>query len=238
MDADRPLVVAVVSGGMDSVTLAHSLANHGCRLHVVSFDYGQLHVRELACAARCAGRLGAGHDIVTLPIGDLLTTSALTGDVEVPDGHYAETSMRATVVPNRNLIMLAVAAAIAIDRGAVGVAVGVHSGDHFIYPDCRPAFIDTADHAIALANDGFLPAGWRGIMAPFIDWSKADIVSHGAGLLVPWEETWSCYRGGEVHCGRCGTCVERREAFDLAGVEDPTGYEDPDYWRDAVWSAQ
>ena len=218
--------VALVSGGLDSVTLAHLLHHQGrVPLHLLSIDYGQRHIRELDEARACAQRLGARWDRVDLrSLGALLGGSALTDtDVEVPDGHYADETMRITVVPNRNAVMLAVAHAVAVARGAGVVAAAVHAGDHPIYPDCRPGFVDAFRHMQTLATEGFAPAGM--LVTPFLHLDKAAIVREGMRLGVPFERTWSCYRGGERHCGRCGTCVERREAFALAGVADPTAYE-------------
>jgi 7-cyano-7-deazaguanine synthase len=219
------LVVATVSGGLDSVTLAHVLSGEGHDLVCLSFDYGQRHARELDSAQACADRLDAEHHVVDLrSVGALLTGSALTdGSVEVPEGHYTDASMAATVVPNRNAIMLSVAVGVAVACGAGVVATAVHAGDHPIYPDCRPAFIDAIDAEARIANEGFLVDGFA-VQAPFMHLDKAEIVRRGAAAGVPFEATWSCYAGGEVHCGRCGTCVERREAFELAGVADPTTY--------------
>jgi 7-cyano-7-deazaguanine synthase len=219
------LVVTTLSGGLDSVTLAHVLAGEGHDLVALSFDYGQRHVREIDSAARCADRLGAHHQVVDLrPVGALLTGSALTdAAVEMPEGHYTDASMAATVVPNRNAIMLSVAVGVAVAREAAAVATAVHAGDHPIYPDCRPAFIGAFERQARLANEGFIHDDFS-ILAPFLHASKEEIVRRGAALGVPFEDTWSCYLGGETHCGRCGTCVERREAFDLAGVADPTTY--------------
>ncbi len=217
--------VATVSGGLDSVTLAHDLAAAGHDLTLVSFDYGQRHVRELACAAACAERLGAAYHLVDLrSVGALLTGSALTDrGVAVPDGHYTDESMRDTVVPNRNAIMLSVATGVAVATGAEIVAAAVHAGDHPIYPDCRPAFVAAFEQMARVANEGFVAPGFR-VATPYLDWDKSDIVARGAELGVPFAETWSCYKGGDVHCGTCGTCVERIEAFAVAGVPDPTTY--------------
>ncbi len=225
-------VIVVCSGGLDSVSLAHRMAAEEQLLGLISFDYGQRHRKELDFAAACATRLGVFHEIIDMRgIGGRLTGSALTDDVDVPDGHYAEETMRITVVPNRNAIMLAVAFGVAAARQAEAVAIAVHGGDHFIYPDCRPGFIDAfqamQDHAL----DGY--ASIR-LLAPYVNGSKADIVVDGARHDTPFAETWSCYKGGARHCGRCGTCVERREAFHLAGITDPTEYEDPDFWRAAT----
>jgi 7-cyano-7-deazaguanine synthase len=218
--------VAVVSGGVDSTVLAHHLRAEGWALRLLSFDYGQRHAVELDFARRLAAGLGARHDVVDLSsVGRLLGGSALTDDaVDVPEGHYTDESMKATVVANRNAIFVNVAVGVAVADGADAVAIGIHAGDHAVYPDCRPEFVDAADYLARVANEGFLPDGFA-LLAPFVHRSKADIVRLGAELGVDFGETWSCYKGGDVHCGACGTCVERREAFSLAGVPDPTKYE-------------
>ena len=230
--------IVICSGGLDSVSLAHVLADRGELSALVSFDYGQRHRKELDFAAKAAVRLAVPHHLIDMQtIGAALTGSALTDDLDVPDGHYAEETMRITVVPNRNAIMLTIAFGIAAAAQADGVATAVHGGDHFIYPDCRPGFIDSFNSMQAHALDGY--ASVR-LVAPYVLGSKADIVTDGAKYDTPFGETWSCYKGGMRHCGRCGTCVERREAFHLAGVNDPTEYEDPDFWLDATarYSAQ
>ena len=217
--------VAVVSGGLDSAVLAHHLRDEGWQLRLVSFDYGQRHRVELEHAAVLGAALQARHDVVDLrAVGALLSGSALTDDgVDVPDGHYSEESMKTTVVANRNAIFAMVATGVAVAEGAGAVGLGIHAGDHAIYPDCRPPFVAAAEHLAKVANEGFVAEGFQ-ILAPFLGWSKADIVARGAELGVPFAATWSCYKGGAVHCGTCGTCVERIEAFDLAGVTDPTEY--------------
>jgi 7-cyano-7-deazaguanine synthase len=225
----RTLVVC--SGGLDSVTLSHKCAIEKTLIHLISFDYGQRHRKELQYAHRCATRLGGSHEIIDITdIGRRLTGSALTAGIEVPDGHYAEETMRSTIVPNRNAIMLTIAFGVAVAKGAEAVAAAVHGGDHFIYPDCRPAFVEAFAKMQCMALDNSAQIAFE---TPFLRWRKADIVRLGERLGVPFAETWSCYKGGAQHCGRCGTCVERREAFDLAGVEDPTPYDDADYWIDA-----
>lgn len=217
--------VAVVSGGLDSAVLAHHLRSEGWDVRLLSFDYGQRHVREVEHARRLAAALDAAHDVVDLrSAGALLSGSALTdAAVDVPDGHYTDESMKATVVANRNAIFVQVAVGVAVAEGAAAVAVGIHAGDHPIYPDCRPAFVEAAERLALVANEGFVADGFR-VLAPFLRWSKADIVRRGADLDVPFADTWSCYRGADRHCGTCGTCVERREAFADAGVADPTEY--------------
>lgn len=218
--------IAIVSGGMDSVTLANVLKSEGYDLHLLSFDYGQRHSKELEYAKRCADSLGARWSLVNLStVTPLMAGSALTGSTPVPDGHYEAETMRVTVVPNRNAVMLAIAYAAAVSEQSDIVAIGVHSGDHFIYPDCRPEFVQAFDAMERLATRGHAAPGLR-LYAPFVAMTKADIVRRGAALGVDYADTWSCYKGGAVHCGTCGTCVERKEAFELAGVNDPTIYQE------------
>ncbi|RWI90013.1 MAG: 7-cyano-7-deazaguanine synthase QueC [Mesorhizobium sp.] len=225
-------VLVVCSGGLDSVSLAQRVAAQHSLAGLLSFDYGQRHRKELGFAALCAERLSTPHQIIDIrAIGRSLSGSALTDDLDVPDGHYAEDTMKVTVVPNRNAIMLAVAFGVAAAQEADAVATAVHGGDHFIYPDCRPGFIDAFQVMQNQALEGY--ARIR-LYAPYVTISKAEIVADGARHNTPFAQTWSCYKGGERHCGRCGTCVERREAFDLAGIADPTDYEDADFWLHAI----
>ena len=227
--------IVICSGGLDSVSLAHMVAAEHELLELLSFDYGQRHRKEVTFAASCAARLKVPHQTIDIrDIGRSLSGSALTDDVAVPDGHYAEETMRITVVPNRNAIMLAIAFGVAASRGADAVATAVHGSDHFIYPDCRPGFIDAFQTMQGHALEGYADIS---LFAPYVNLPKSAIVTDGARHGTPFEQTWSCYKGGESHCGRCGTCVERREAFDLAGIPDPTAYEDDDFWRQAVTRA-
>lgn len=218
----RMKTVPVVSGGLDSVTMLWKYLNDNHAIDtVLSFDYHQRHRKELDCLKSLLDDIGITHYVVKL--GAILefggTDSALQFGGDVPDGHYAEDSMKQTIVPGRNLVMLSIAASFAQRSGADAVAIAVHGGDHFIYPDCRPAFIDAAADAIVASTEHSVI-----LLAPFLHTSKAAIVGVGAAMDVPFERTWSCYKGGEVHCGTCGTCVERREAFQLAGIDDPTVY--------------
>ena len=224
--------LAVVSGGLDSVTLAHLLAGEGQLGGLISFDYGQRHKKELHFAQACAERLKVPYFPIDLTsLTSHLRGSALTDTVGVPDGHYAAESMKQTIVPNRNAIMLAIAFGIAPAQGMNAVATAIHAGDHFIYPDCRPDFADLFERMEQRALDGM----WEvKLLTPFIHASKTTIARRAAELRVPIAETWSCYKGGEIHCGRCGTCVERCEAFALAGVEDPTLYADTEFWKEEV----
>lgn len=213
--------VAIFSGGMDSTVLLHELLHAGDEVLALSVDYGQRHRVELAHAERIAAELGLEWRVADLSkIAPLLAGSSQTsGDVAVPHGHYAEESMKQTVVPNRNMILLAVAGGWAISRKADRVAYGAHAGDHVIYPDCRPEFAAAMNQALGLAD-------WHKIelVCPFVKLTKAQIAARGAELGVDFSLTWSCYEGGDLHCGRCGTCFERREAFTLAGLPDPTEY--------------
>lgn len=213
--------VLILSGGIDStVLLAHLLAE-GREVFALSVDYGQRHRRELEAAKRICGHYGVKHQVADLrALAPLFGANALTdAQVAVPEGHYEEASMKSTVVPNRNMLLIAVAASWAMSLKASSVAYGAHGGDHAIYPDCRPVFADALDKAIRLAD-------WHEVSLerPFVGLDKAAIVRRGAELGAPLHLTWSCYVGGQEHCGRCGTCVERKEAFAKAGVPDPTVY--------------
>lgn len=213
--------VIILSGGMDSTTLLYWLKAEKRDIYALSFDYGQRHAKELGFGGDICARLGVSHQIVDLSaLKRILRGSSQTDDIPVPEGHYAEESMKLTVVPNRNMVMLAVAAGYGMSLKAGTVSYAAHAGDHAIYPDCRPEFADALDRAIELAD-------WHRIRLerPFIGKTKADIARIGHELGVPFEKTWSCYKGLEKHCGKCGTCTERKEAFQLAGVPDPTEYE-------------
>jgi 7-cyano-7-deazaguanine synthase len=217
--------VALLSGGLDSGTLAfHLVKDLKLEVHFLSFDYGQRHSVELNHASRLASSLGQRHDVIHLPdIARILRasgTSLTNRSVDVPDGHYAEQTMKATIVPNRNAMMLAIAYSVAVAEGVEEVACGVHGGDHYIYPDCRPAFIAAFERAMTFAND----PDYIMLYTPYIRKDKTHIAFESVRLGVG--ETWSCYKGGETHCGTCGTCTERKEAFILAKVPDPTEYLD------------
>jgi 7-cyano-7-deazaguanine synthase len=213
--------VLIYSGGLDSTVLLYHLRAAGHLVHALSVNYGQRHVCELDHAADICSELQLPNPVADLSaIQPLLAGSSLTSaDIEVAEGHYTEETMKSTVVPNRNMILLSIAAGHALSIGAQQIAYAAHSGDHAIYPDCRNEFADAMAEAIRLCD-------WSTVelSRPFVDWTKADIVRRGAELNLPFEKTWSCYKGGKIHCGRCGTCIERREAFDLAGIADPTTY--------------
>lgn len=213
--------VLIYSGGLDSTVLLYQLKAAGHDLHALSIDYGQRHRCELTAAEAICKQADIPHRIADLAsVQWLLAGSSLTShEIEVAEGHYTEDGMKTTVVPNRNMILLALATGYALSIKANRVAYAAHSGDHAIYPDCRDNFADAMGHAMHLCD-------WQPVelLRPFIGHSKAEIVAMGASLNVPFAMTWSCYKGGKYHCGRCGTCIERREAFYLAGIKDPTAY--------------
>lgn len=212
----------IVSGGMDSITLLHyrkeqiSLA--------VTFDYGSNHNRrETEYAAYHCKSLGIEHIVIPLSfIHDYFKSSLLQGADAIPEGHYTAENMKSTVVPFRNGIMLAVACGIAESRGLDRVLIANHNGDHAIYPDCRENFITAMGKAMEAGTYEHIS-----IDAPFTDISKTDIALIGKRLGIDYSKTYSCYKGGEKHCGKCGTCVERKEALRNAGIEDTTEYEEP-----------
>jgi len=238
------LAVVVISGGLDSSTLLHHVAAQGYEVNPISFDYGQRHNKELKFAAHQAS-LTEGGDlrIVDLPFArDLFADSgsSLITKEDVPEGHYAEDSMKATVVPNRNMIMTSIAIGYAVSIKADQVALGVHAGDHFIYPDCRPEFFNALNMATIYGNAGFGSAALT-LNTPFINWTKNQIAARAVALGVDIKNTWSCYKGGRKHCGKCGTCVERLEALNSQEVKDvdpnfvdPTQYEDSEYWKEVL----
>jgi 7-cyano-7-deazaguanine synthase len=252
MTTSKKVAVAIVSGGLDSTTLVYHLLKEGYDVRMISFNYGQKHAKELVYARGISSLLELKHEIVDLrDLKHLISNSVLTSTADVPEGHYAEDNMRQTVVPNRNLIMLSIAAGYAVNIGADVLATGVHAGDHFVYPDCRPRFIAAANAAIVVGNAGFgnIPEQPEGTMptyfieAPFLHETKTDIAYRALELGVPLHLTWSCYKGGINHCGRCGTCVERLEAIHdaqvtllaegIAGPEfmDHTFYDDDEFWK-------
>lgn len=217
-------VVTLLSGGMDSVCALYEAAARGHTLvGALSFDYGAKHNhRELPMAQWHANLLGVPHRVVALDfVGETFASDLLRSGGDIPEGHYEEETMKRTVVPFRNGILLSVAAGFAESHGAEGLLIAAHAGDHAIYPDCREKFMEAMAAAIRLGTYAEIE-----LLRPFIDCRKEDIARRGAELGVDFSRTWSCYKGGEIHCGRCGTCVERREAFRLAGVDDPTDYAD------------
>ena len=213
--------VVLFSGGLDSTVLVQQLIHDQASVRLLSINYGQRHKKELSHSSRIATSMNLPHRILDLPdLAELLSGSSLTdSSVELPEGHYAEESMKSTVVPNRNMILLAMAAGYALSIDFDTVAYAAHAGDHTIYPDCRPVFADAMQNALQLAD-------WKDLRLhrPFVNLTKAELVRIGAKLGAPLHLTWSCYAGEESHCGKCGTCVERKEAFEVAKTTDPTEY--------------
>ncbi len=213
--------VLTFSGGLDSTVLLWHLLQQGHEVRCLSVDYGQRHRKELEVARGIARLANCEHRIADLSgLSILFAGSSQTSDIPVPLGHYAEDSMRATVVPNRNMVLLSLATSWAVSTKSDNVAYAAHAGDHAVYPDCRPDFADALGQAITMCD-------WHRVrlLRPFLTLRKEDIVKMGYELNAPLHLTWSCYQGREKHCGKCGTDVERKEAFQLAGVIDPTEYE-------------
>lgn len=211
----------VVSGGMDSTTMLHEYANRIAL--AITFNYGSNHnAREIECARYNCTMLGIELIVVDMPfVGELFKSSLLSGADAIPEGNYDDDNMKSTVVPFRNGIMLSVAAGMAESRGLKHVMMANHGGDHAIYPDCRRGFVEAMSAAIAEGTYDHIT-----ILAPYTDITKTDIARRGAALGIDYSHTYSCYKGGEKHCGRCGTCTERRQAFADANIPDPTDYED------------
>jgi len=209
-------IIIVFSGGLDSTVLLYKYINKGYDVKPITFYYGQKHHKEIDCASSICLKLGLKHSIINLQSLQRFLSSGLTSnDITIPDGHYEDETMKLTVVPNRNSILLNIAAAYAESNKINKIAIGVHAGDHAIYPDCRKEFIDKI-------NELFLTSMYNPVTveAPFLNLTKTDIVKLGASLKVPFEDTWSCYKGEIYHCGKCGTCTERIEAFKMANIKD------------------
>lgn len=215
--------VLLLSGGLDSSVLLADLLRRGDRVTALGCDYGSRHNRrELACARRLCQAQHVPFQVLHLGfIGDCFRSSLLKGGANLPRDPYDKATMRQTVVPFRNGILLAAAAGFAESRGAQAVALAAHGGDHAIYPDCREAFLRNMAGAMRLGTYARIR-----LLRPYVGRTKAWIVARGARLGVDFARTWSCYAGGRRHCGACGTCRERREAFRRAGVPDPTRYAD------------
>lgn len=210
----------IVSGGMDSITMLYEYKNEIAL--GISFDYGSKHnAKEIPLAKMHCERLGIKH--ITIPLAfmqEYFRSSLLQGGEDIPEGHYADDNMKSTVVPFRNGIMLSIAIGLAESSGLKKIFIANHGGDHIIYPDCRPDFIEAINKAsVAGTYEGIT------VEAPYTNLTKADIARKGKLLGIDYSETWSCYKGKEKHCGKCGTCIERKEALLLAGVEDKTEYE-------------
>ncbi|MBE1286950.1 MAG: 7-cyano-7-deazaguanine synthase QueC [Alteromonadaceae bacterium] len=222
--AQQKRAVIIYSGGMDSFTLLHHVLAQGFapdEVACLTFNYGQRHVREIEAAKTVCQGLKITHKIVDISaINTLMAGSSLTDDIEIPEGHYAEESMKSTVVPNRNMVLLSMAVAYAVSLEAPAVYYGAHSGDHAIYPDCRPEFVQKMKDVCAIAN--YDPVS---IETPFLHHTKSEILTVGKVLALDYSNTWTCYNGRKKACGKCGACVERLEAFAENQLIDPLEYE-------------
>ena len=210
--------VIIFSGGMDSTTLLYDLLACGDSVEAIGINYKQRHGKELSCAEGICKDLGVRLDVLDLSALAQFLTGSSQSDPSIPGpfGAYDAPTMKLTVVPNRNMFMLSVAGAVAIARKADRLAYGAHAGDHTIYPDCRPEFVEAMERSFGLCD-------WHklGLYAPYLSMTKGDICKRGEMLGVPYEKTWTCYVGGESPCGQCGACTERIEAFTFAGMADP-----------------
>ncbi|MEI8603999.1 MULTISPECIES: 7-cyano-7-deazaguanine synthase QueC [Pseudoalteromonas] len=214
-------VVVIYSGGMDSFTVLNKALQQGREVYALSFDYGQRHVKELKVAASVCEKLGVPHKIVDISaINQLIGGSSLTDDIDVPEGHYEAENMKSTIVPNRNMILLSLAVGYAVSLKASQVYYGAHSGDHAIYPDCRPEFVQKMDDLCRIANYDAVE-----IFSPYLNDTKIDILTDGLKMGLDYSQTWTCYNGREKACGKCGACQERLEAFSLNNITDPIEYE-------------
>ncbi len=217
--------IAIVSGGIDSCTLLYELQNQHFETHALTFVYGQKHSKEIEAAKRITSKLKVDHKIIDISaVKGIINSSSLINDnisiPEVPETVEHYDTLQSTIVPNRNSIFLSLAIAYAVNIGANHVYYGAHASDRGVYPDCRREFVDAFAHAERLATDNFDLT----VRAPFVNSTKSDIVRLGSRLGVPFGITWSCYQGGNTHCGTCSSCRERKRAFVEAGVEDPTEY--------------
>ncbi|MDO6763969.1 7-cyano-7-deazaguanine synthase QueC [Agarivorans sp. 1_MG-2023] len=213
--------VVIYSGGMDSYTVLHKTLQLGLQPFALSFNYGQRHIKELEYAKNVCDEQSVEHKIVDISsINQLLEGSSLTSDIDIPEGDYQEESMKSTVVPNRNMILLSLAIGYAVSIGAKKVFYGAHSGDHAIYPDCRPEFVRKMNEVSLIANYEAVE-----VISPYLEQSKIDILSDGLAMNLDYAKTWTCYNGRDLACGKCGACQERLEAFKLNAVKDPLSYE-------------
>ena len=213
--------VIIYSGGMDSFTVLHKAIASGLTPIALSFDYGQRHKKELIYASSVCKALKIEHQVVDITaINQLMSGSSLTDDLAVPEGHYAEPSMKSTVVPNRNMILLSLAIAYAVSLDANKVFYGAHSGDHAIYPDCRPEFVEKMNEVSKIANYEAVE-----ICTPYLHLTKGEILADGLQMGLDYSQTWTCYNGREKACGKCGACQERLEAFEQNKANDPLCYE-------------
>jgi 7-cyano-7-deazaguanine synthase len=213
--------VVIYSGGMDSFTVLNKVVFEGLEVYALTFDYGQKHVKEVDFARNVCSAMGIPHKIIDITaINELISGSSLTSNIEVPEGHYADENMKSTVVPNRNMILLSLAVGYATSIKASKVFFGAHGGDHHVYPDYRPDFVKKMNEVCAVANYDFVE-----VVTPYLTSNKTEILRDGLKMKLDYALTWTCYNGRKKACGRCGSCVERLEAFEENQAEDPLAYE-------------
>ncbi|MFQ3288263.1 MAG: 7-cyano-7-deazaguanine synthase [Alteromonadaceae bacterium] len=214
-------VVVIYSGGMDSFTVLNRAIKDGKEVFALSFDYGQRHVKELKYAAKVCKGLNVAHKVIDISaINQLLAGSSLTDDIDIPEGHYEAENMKSTIVPNRNMILLSLAVGYAVSVEASQVYYGAHSGDHAIYPDCRPEFVSKMNDVCQIANYEAVE-----IFSPYLNVDKTAILTDGIAMSLDYSNTWTCYNGRKKACGKCGACQERLEAFANNNITDPVPYE-------------
>ena len=213
-------IIVVYSGGLDSFTLLNEAIRSGKDVSALSFDYGQKHNKELHFVEKfCAQEFIDSKIVDVSSIKELFQGSSLTDEIDIPKGHYEDVSMKSTVVPNRNMILISLALGYAVTKGAEEVWFGAHAGDHAIYPDCRPEFVEKMDSVARIANYSSIA-----IKAPYITMSKTEILAIGLNMQLDYGLTWTCYEGKDLACGSCGACHERLESFAANNVIDPIKY--------------
>ena len=214
--------IIVFSGGLDSTTLLYHIRAMGAEVKALTVNYNQRHSKEITYATRLCESIGVEHRVIDIPgLHGVLGGNALTSSQSaVPEGEYQDETIKLTTVPNRNMILLSVAIAWACDLKFDSVAFGAHAGEHTNYPDCKQPFAQAMDAAARVCDRDPIE-----VLAPFVNWHKGDIVKRGIELNVPFERTWSCYNGRDLHCGKCSTCMDRLQAFRQAGIPDPARYE-------------
>ena len=209
-------VLVVYSGGLDSYTLLNKALDEFERVEAITFDYGQKHSKEITFASKVCSENAIAHEVVNLDLEKILSGSALVGDSEIPEGNYDKEKMKQTVVPNRNMIMISVAASLAIKNKCEYLWYAAHAGDHEIYPDCRPEFISKLGEVLKICD-------YHEIVfeAPFKGMTKGEIIKEGLNMDLDYSKAWTCYEGKENPCGKCSACLERQNAFKINNIEDP-----------------
>jgi len=209
-------VLVVYSGGLDSFTLLNKAAREFDRVSAITFNYGQKHKKEIQFAKEVCQKMSIKHEVVDLPLSDLLSGSALVGNLDIPEGNYDKDKMKLTIVPNRNMIMISIAASMAIRDQSTHLWYAAHAGDHEIYPDCRPEFISKLGDVLKICDYHEII-----LEAPFQNFSKAEIISEGLAMKLDYSQAWTCYEGRSQPCLKCSSCLERESAFKKNNIKDP-----------------